>query len=162
MILDMISYVCGKIKGEKKVDEYMKLIAKEEFEVSTSSTSAALIDNMTITENIGKDDILFVHIRDKAGKRSEYFYGSDCIITNYMLANDNDGKNTSKGTYAYGVNSSDTYTSANSAYGVFVTGWTPSDGTLAISSRYNSSYGTIDGTYVVEVYKLNLGVVMFD
>ena len=127
--------------------------------VSTTSTSAASAGHIALgASSVNANKILYVRIRDTAGKRAGYFYGSDTYFFNYLNANGS----TSQLTYAaraihrYTANGWVTYIPATTTgYGVYAYSLT-SGGTLNIYRRYNSSYSlTIDGTYKVEAYLLD-------
>lgn len=128
--------------------------------VSTTSTSAASAGTLALGSSaFDAGKVLYVRVRDTAGKRAGYFYGSDTYFFNYQKAN----SATSTLTYAaraihrYSTSSQwATYTGATTTgYGVY--GYSISSaGSLTIYRRYNSSYSlTIDGTYKVEAYLLD-------
>lgn len=136
------------------------LIASKQVTVNTTSTSATSCTTLALgSSNYRSDKIIYVKVRDKAGKRAGYFYGSDAFFFNYQKAN----SGTSTLTYAaraihrYSTSSVwSTYTtSTTTGYGVYGYSIT-SDGTLNVYQRYNSSYSlTINGTYVIEAFVLN-------
>lgn len=127
-----------------------KLLKSAEFTVNTSSTSA--IDVGTVAAGSAAYDsskIIYVRIRDKAGVRDGYFTESDIWFQNQyqyksevtlvnvcgrLVIGKGNVSSTSCGVYAYSI-----------SY----------DGTVTIKAKYSSSYGTINGTYVVEVYALD-------
>ena len=128
--------------------------------VSTTSTSASSAGTLSLGSSASTaNKILYVRIRDTAGKRAGYFYGSDTYFFNYQKANGS----TSTLTYAaraihrYASGSTwSTYIGATTTgYGVYAYSISNS-GSLAIYHRYNSNYSlTIDGTYKVEAYLLD-------
>lgn len=136
------------------------LITSKEVTANTTSTSAASLTTLALgSANYRADKIIYVKIRDKAGKRAGYFYGSDTFFFNYQKANNS----TSELTYAAraihrysGSSVWSTYIpSTTTGYGVYAYS-IASDGTLNIYRRYNSNYSlTINGTYVIEAYVLN-------
>lgn len=127
---------------------------------STTSTSSALLDTLAVgSQAYTKDKIVYVQIRDNAGPRNGYFYGSDSYFYNYYKANGA----TSTLTYAMREFLSMTtagawyaYTSGSTTgYGIYPYSIT-SSGNLTIYHRYNSTYSkTIDGTFTVKVYLLD-------
>lgn len=133
------------------------LIASTELEVSTSSTSQTSLGNVTGTENARTANaIVYVRVRDKAGKRQGYFYGSDTFFLEAYVAN---GVTTAENR---GVKTMLTYNSSSqfvpylstgtSGYGVFPNS-IYSQGNIAMYARYDATYsGTIDGTYAVDVF----------
>lgn len=137
-----------------------KFITSREVTTSTTSTSASTAITMSSlgSELYTADKIIYVRIRDKAGKRAGYFYGSDNYIFNYNKANGGTGDVTTIARLIHRYSTSSqfaTYVGATTTgYGVYVSSIT-SNGSLAISKRYNSSYSlTVNGTYVIEVYYL--------
>ena len=130
------------------------LIASQEFTVSTSSTSATSVGSITGTQAAYTNNaIIYVRVRDKAGKRQGYFYGTDSFFIN----------NRASGGFNQGIRQSATYTTDNnftlnqstltSGHGVYPTVIYTSS--ISLYSRYDSNYtGTIDGTYVVDVYAI--------
>lgn len=145
------------------------LLAETDITVSTTSTSASSAGTITgITGLADPDAIIYVRIRDKAGKRAGYFYGSDNFFINYQKANGSTSALTYAGRLIHRYSTSGVwaqYVGATTAgYGVYAYS-VANNGTLNIYRRYNSSYSlTIDGTYHVEVYKLTFpdGVSPFD
>lgn len=145
------------------------LLATQEFAVSTTSTSNTSVGDITLTLDDYADPqtVLWVHIRDKAGKRAGHFYGSDAMFFHYQLAVDNNNSLSTRPLGVFYVNASGNYgCGAASGYGVYADRlyYTPSSHYVQIYSRYTSSYGTIDGTFKVEVYKLTMpsGMVLFE
>lgn len=142
-------------------------VAETSYQVSTTSTSAATVATWETghSEIWISDKWVYVRIRDTAGKRAGYFYGSDQFFYNAHAA--------SVSSITSGLRIYTTYNTSNqfseaaatgtSGYGV----WADtlySDGRVRIRSRYNSSNSrTINGTYKVEVYLLNTpdGVSIF-
>ena len=128
---------------------------------STTVTSKTLQETITtLVDSFKTPNVwIWIHIRDKAGKRAGYFYGSDTIYFKaeptypsssfnlggyvmYVVVNDSgnyEGSTAdSSGNYVYGV-----YGTVDGSYG------------LRLYTRYNASNSkTIDGTYVVDVYLL--------
>ena len=127
-----------------------KLLKSAEFTVNTSSTSA--IDVGTVAAGAAAYDsskIIYVRIRDKAGVRDGYFTGVDNWFVNNCQYK---GSITTLITSAKLVHGKGVInTSSTGVYPMSIA----SDGTVTIKAKYNSTYGTIDGTYVVEVYALD-------
>lgn len=141
------------------------LISSTELAVSTTSTSAATAGTIQCGSAIStKDKIVWVHIRDKAGKRAGYFYGSDTFFVNVQRANGSTSTNTVQASEYIRVTTSGTYAAANGQYGVW--GYSISSaGALVIRRRYNSTNTlTIDGTFKIDVYTLDLpdGLKLFE
>lgn len=122
-----------------------KLIATDEIEVNTSSTTAAKVKTITLPADISSaGKYLYIKIRDKAG-----------IKNGYCLGSDNYGSGTPS-RIVYKGGSSVPSVASTSGYGVYVNSITTSNSkftSLDVYSRYNSSSsGTINGTYKVEIY----------
>ena len=140
-----------------KIPASLVLIGSGELTVKSTSTSAASAGTISCGSGaFTKDAIILVHIRDKAGKRNGYTYGSDAIFCNANKANNSTSTFSTPAVTTIRVNSDGTYTSYTGQYGVY--GYSiNSSGTLTVRRRYNSTYSlTIDGTYVVNVYKVIL------
>lgn len=142
-------------------------LATTEFTVNTTSTSNKSVGNIELTLSDYNDPqtVLWVHIRDKAGKRNGYYYGSDSIFFHWQLINNNTNSLSTRPVSLLYVNSTGSYSGAASAYGVFAYRlyYTSSSHYVQIYSRYNSSFGTINGTFKVDVYKLTMpsGMTLF-
>lgn len=135
-------------------------LASQEFTVNTTNTSNASVGNITLplSDYNDKNTVLWVHVRDKAGKRNGYNYGSDTIFFHYQLANNNTNSLSIRPVFVVNVSSSGSYSGAASAYGVYAYRlyYTSANHYVQIYSRYSSSYGTINGTFVCDVYKLTM------
>lgn len=143
--------------------------------VLAQKSSAGVSDLKTI--NIGEKWVstahylIYVRVRDTAGVRRGYFWGSDSFYWNPAKANNPSTTGTIGGVSTCVLvryNDSGKYSSTgvygSGKYGVFV-GTITQDGVATISVQYNSSTtGTIDGTYSVEIYFLDYpdGVGFFD
>lgn len=133
-------------------------VAETSYQVSTTYTSAATVATWaTRHSEIHTDEkFVYVRIRDTAGKRAGYFYGSDQFLVfsslgsslttlgiRYCIRYNTDGSYTATpatGTTGYGVYADTIY----------------SDGRIRIRQRYHGTSSlTIDGTYKVEVYLLD-------
>lgn len=132
-------------------------VAETTVTVSTTSTSASDVTTWETghSELWTSDKWVYVRIRDTAGKKSGYFYGSDQFFlirtsgTNTQVSGRFNIRCSSSGTY--GVSS----TTSSTGYGVYADTM-HSDGSIRIRKRYSSSSSlTINGTYKVEVYFLN-------
>lgn len=127
-----------------------KLLKSAEFTVNTSSTTA--IDVGTVdagSDAYDSSKLIYVRVRDKAGVRDGYFTETDTWFPNQYQYKSIASTLATCGKLAIGKGSVST-----SQYGVYPS-TISSDGTVAIKAKYNTSYGTIDGTYVVEVYALD-------
>lgn len=139
-------------------------VAETTYQVSATNTSAKTVATWATghSEIWTSDKILYIRIRDTAGKRTGYFYGVDAWVINrypknpslsaYAQSSDlvyQIWRVDSNGEYAYryGYNSQ--------GYGVYPD-TIYKNGSILIRNRYSSSYSlTINGTYKVEVYLLD-------
>ena len=137
-------------------------VAETSYQVSTTITSASDVAILETghSELWTSDKLVYVRIRDTAGKRAGYFYGGDNFFMNPVPAN---GGTVTSQTYwtrfniRYSTNHQFMLSMEYGAngYGVYAS-MLYSDGRVKIRSRYNSSNSlTIDGTYKVEVYLLD-------
>ena len=139
------------------------LLHSEEFTVSTTSTTATSVGTMSVSNSYLSTKIIYVRVRDKAGKRNGYFYGTDSFFLNYFAADGLTSELLNCGVITFSVASNGQYSSTAQKYGVYPYSIT-SDGKIKIYRRYNSSNTrTINGTYVVDVYSLDppAGKVIF-
>lgn len=140
-------------------------IITQEVAVTTTETSAKTAATIQCGKAIyTKDQIVWVHIRDKAGKRAGYFYGSDSFFVNTYRGNGSTSTFAAPACEYIRVTTSGAYTGVSGQYGVW--GYSISSaGALIIRRRYNSTNTlTIDGTFRVDVYTLDLpdGLTLFD
>ena len=123
------------------------LLGTQEYTVNTTSTGSTTVGTFTVS-GISASKYIFVRVRDKAGKRNGYLYGTDSIGILYDTIAQTQ-------TVVTHVDSQGDYIGVANKYGLFPYS-VHSDGQITINSRYNSSNtGTINGTYVVEVYALD-------
>lgn len=147
-------------------------VAETSYQVSTTSTSAGTVDTLATghSELWTSSKWVYVRIRDTAGKRNGYFYGSDQFFFNVSVANSST-TSTSVSTVlrictcysdnTFAVNSGTSSATGNGVYADQLT----SDGNIRIRRRYSSTNSlTVNGTYKVEVYLLNTpdGVPIFN
>lgn len=135
-----------------------ELLDSTEVTASTTSTSATRVLSWQAAGISASEYPFFslVRIRDKAGPREGYFYGSD----NFYFSK---GTGSATGArlllrYATGGAWSPYSYASTTGYGVYIYALSTGSSftTITINSRYNSSYSsTIDGTYSVEWYRLN-------
>ena len=126
-------------------------VAETSYQVSTTQTSAKTVATWATghSELLTDEKFVYVRIRDTAGKRAGYFYGSDNCFTSKSMGPRLITRVSSDGEYAsvsYG---------SNTGYGVYAD-MIYSDGSIRIRRCYSANYSlTIDGTYKVEVYLLD-------
>ena len=148
-------------------DSSYTLLYSSEVSATTTSTSAKTIGTIAIGDSLyTASAIIYVKIRDKAGKRNGFFYGTDTFFVNAYA-----GKGSSQSLiairptilYSFDANGKTkfnptnggyVFTNNSSSYGVYAATITNAGG-INIQARYNSSStGTIDGTYIVDIYLL--------
>lgn len=139
------------------------LLSSQTVELSCTNTAWTLLETLNVGTNVFFDGIVYVKIRDTAGRRVGYFYGSDSYIYNmHYISNpaitvaavsNNVGWYCSTSTTNLAA-SRNTYVTEQGYYGLRAI-QANADGELTIYGRYSSSYSkTIDGTYKVDVYLL--------
>lgn len=152
---DNISIAYTKPSGSS----YVKL-GSQEFTINQTSTSATSIGNFSISPASDlwtSAKIIFISIRDKAGKRNGYFLGTDNLFMNQHPANGSSSDNvTNSARMLYRVDSDGNYATyvGATAYGVYVYDINNA-GRVRIYARYNATNSlTINGTFVCDVYAL--------
>jgi len=151
MPFDVPSFLLGKQFGGGGGGSAWTKLAEQDFTVSTTSTTATDVGTISVP-GLGdivaaKNKIIYVSVRDKAGKRAGYCLGSDSFQIDAHLL----------GVYyrAIQIGQSVAVQSGTSMYGVFCAVMNGSSTEVAIKARYSASWSqTIDGTYHVEVYTL--------
>lgn len=130
------------------------LLYEEDVEVSSATGTVIVVKEIAV-DGIYTSDLLFVRIRDKAGRRQGYFLESEAYIANPNPVNgitsifSTVGRNT-----IYDDNGA--FKVDNGMYGgfgVFVDVIESAD-TITISAR--TGRGNVGGTYHVAIYKLSL------
>jgi hypothetical protein len=135
-------------------------IAEQDFTVSTSSTSETYVGNfpnLAASAVWTSAKMIYVRVRDKAGKRNGYFYGSDTFYSNPNPANGSTTPLAAKVCIAYKVPDTGLTATYVSPVGVYGSDISVSNdiAALNIKSKYGATTSlTIDGTYHVEVYTL--------
>ena len=129
-------------------------LAEQDFTVNTSSTTQTEIGTISCGSAAWTSaKMLYVRVRDKAGARSGYYYGSDCFTINSLPANELPGPHISfSNTYTKrGTSSWSTTVGSNGLYPTKIT----NTGDITVATKYHATAGTIDGTYHIEVYTLD-------
>ena len=141
------------------------LLGSDYWAVNPTSTSAQYVGFIDCGTDVWTDNaIIWVHIRDKAGPRKGYHYGTDSFFINTRKANGTATNCEDYGILALRVNSDGTFGSYNRKTGVFAS-YIQSDNRVNIQAQYSSSNSlTINGIYQVDVYKIPLpdGVKLFE
>ena len=132
-----------------------KLLGTTSITTSSTSTTATAVGTITLPNAWTKAKIIYVRVRDRAGKRAGYFYGHDTYFTNLQIANGSTSTLTTGAHITYAYTSGNAWYEYSGQYGVY--GYSISSaGVVTIRRRYNSTYSlTINGTYDVEVWALD-------
>ena len=121
-----------------------------------TSTSAVSAGSKSFGSAIStKDKIVWVRIRDKAGKRPGYFAGCDTFFINTNKANGSTSTYTTAGRFIHRYTSGNAWGTAVGSYGLY--GYSISNaGSLALRKCYNANYSLkIEGTYLIDVFTLD-------
>ena len=157
---DVTNYANAVVNVEGNVgDSAWTKVAEKNYTIKTYVSTSATTHAMWETghrELWTDSKWVYVRIRDTAGKRAGYFYGSDQFFLVYPTTSET---TTIIGRFTLRYTSDETYTASSQAsttgYGVYAD-MLYSNGTIRIRKRYNSTSSlTIDGTYKVEVYLLD-------
>ena len=146
--------VTGSYEGGGGGSSYTLLTSVEQAATTTSTSPSSLVTLSVSSLTFNK--AILVRIRDKAGKRNGYFYGTDTLFLP-STTNSNYSRDAARTTYYVSSNLTYAYVgnSYSRQYGVYCFQVYKS-GDVYIYSVYNATYApTVDGTYVIEVYQLN-------
>ena len=135
-------------------------VCEKSYQITWTSTTATTEETWATghSEIWTSNKCLYIRVRDTAGKRSNYFYGSDNFFINAVATGNLNTSTTVS--FRHAIRYNDTMyasyaTSGTTGYGLYIDSLY-SDGRLRVRKRYNSNYSTtIDGTYKVEVYLLD-------
>ena len=128
-------------------------VAERTIDVSTTYKGEIRQGEIHVDDIWDDSQIIYIRIRDVAGKRGGYFLETDTFFINYKAANGDYSELLPAGRLTLVYN---TYYEEHSgtSYGVYPRSILPS-GDVLIYSRYDMSYSRrINGTYKIEVYKL--------
>lgn len=123
--------------------------------IARTSTSAATAGTIALGSSaFTATDMIWVQVRDTAGPRANYFYGSNSLFVNANKANGTTTTFTAPAIETIRCTTAGALAGYSGGYGVW--GYSiSSSGSLTVRMRYNSSYSlTIDGDYKVDVYRL--------
>ena len=145
----------GSLKGSLSLYSELSWQKIGEADIMVNTTDRYEKQQGTIlVDDIWTDsEIIYIRIRDKAGKRPGYFLGTDTFFINYKAKNGDNSVLLTAGRIVHRYNGVyEQY--SGSGYGVYPYSIGP-DGTVKIYSRYEIGYSRrINGTYRVEVFKL--------
>ena len=159
MGFDPISFLLGSKSGGggQPASSPWTKIAEQDFTVSTSSTTDTTVGEISVSEAAWTSaKMIWVRVRDKAGPKDGHYYGCDCFLANSAAAGSGTLQQFLAGN-SYYLETGEQILSvrgSGASYGVYPYRLKKSDYTLTVNSRYSTLYGTIDGTYHVEVYTL--------
>ena len=141
---------------------FTKIGSTTELTVSTTSTTAASAGTIELgSAYYTSSKIIYVRVRDKAGKRAGYFYGADAYFMNVYNINGATTTMTVPAQVSYRYSTNNTYGIVSGGYGVYAYSIN-STGTLTIRKRYNSTNSlTVDGTYTIDVYAVDPPLTLF-
>lgn len=146
-----------------------ELVGSDEVTISTSSSTFTYYLDIIPTKSVHTaDKIVYVKVRDKAGMRAGYAYGSDTFFIDLRVMNGNTPSLINiapRMIYAcdsslkfINVNSANSVGTGTTANGVYA-GALAASGAVRIGAKYSSNTttgsGIIDGTFSVEVYLLS-------
>lgn len=133
----------------------LTLLYSAEVQASTTSTSATSLATLVTGVTFEEGKTYMCSVRDKAGKRNGYFYGTDSY---FFIADANFASNTTLASVCIGVDSNGAYSWATTARGVYLYRYygNTNMGNINIYTRYDSARGTIDGTYTVKLFEVTI------
>ena len=140
------------------------LVAQSEFTANITNTGTATITGADVEfslSDVTNSQMWYVRVRDKAGKRNGYFYGSDSFFF-WTDVSSGIGSVGIRACLACGSSGTMTVQTSNGGtvygfegYGIYLSGNGHDVPYLQMGGRYNSSMtGTINGTFKIELYKL--------
>lgn len=152
--VDVTNYASASVSVSGGTSSYTLVKSLEEA-VSTSSTTASIITNFGYTFDASK--MYLITVRDKAGPRNGYFYGTDTVFL--PVASGTLNRYAVRRTYSYASNTMTVYVTTNGLhtgqYGVYPDEIAASTGSMNVRARYNATNSlTIDGTYIINAYEI--------
>ena len=162
-----LAYVNGSlITGTNSGSGGATFVTSKQVTTSTTSTTASTLETWSTghSEVWTSDKVVYVKLRDHAGKRNGYFYGSDNFFINILPVNGSSTTSSAASArFIYRYNSDEygtNYYTGSTGYGVYVD-TIYSDGRFRLRQRYNSTSSlTVNGTYDVEVYLIDVGTLL--
>lgn len=164
--IDVTNYASVDVNVSSQGGSSYELIASTTYTVQTTSTDILVGTFQTGDTSIWTSDkMVYVKIRDTAGRRNGYFYGSDSMFCNNVPGNGLTSTSSylMHGTSYYQNNAgyllnftlqrtaTSNYTSGYGVYPALVY----SNGDIEIRATYKSTTLTINGTFQVDVYLLD-------
>lgn len=138
-----------------------QIVCEEEYSNSHIFTDQPIWCDTSIWNT---DKILWVHVRNHAGKQTNKFFFSESFFINVSSANGNNNGSTTDRVSSVVIGlQGNTFVSTSSAYGIALSTVYPS-GKLEMKGRYSSSYGSIVGTFDVSVFLITPpdGIILFE
>lgn len=154
--VDVTQYAIADVNVSGGGGSSYHLVDSREFQISTTSTSTQTVASYTIDNDgagIRGEGMLMIVIRDKqSGYRYNYFACNVALV----LVN-NSGGSTQALVKIGGKWANSGITTGSGNYGVYpsISGLSENSVTIDINTRYSNSYGTINSTYVVDVYRVD-------
>lgn len=130
------------------------LLASKEFSANTTSTSQTTIGNIDLDSLPTGDYIIWIHVRDKAGARNGYFYGTDSF---FLVFNGARPTNANPPGYTQRYSGS-AFSVSSTMRGIYPYQINTSNQVVMYARYASSTSGTINGTYKCDVYKLTFPV----
>lgn len=130
------------------------LLAETDFTVDTVSTSSIEVGTIACGSSAYTTDrLIYVRVRDKAGRRNGYYYGGDVFVAVPRTQNESNSQvHTAISSY---VDDSGKNYAVGGTYGILAKK-IDDEGNVYIAARYNANNTkTINGTFHVEVYRLS-------
>jgi hypothetical protein len=130
----------------------LELLASTEVTVSTESSSGMVVANLTFDPTKATDKALVAVVRDTVPKRDGYFYASYSVAPSEEVISSSAStailasKWSAKGWFNY----------TTGTKGIYLGGSNKRQGTASIRASYSGDAGTIDSTYTVELYAVDI------
>lgn len=161
---DALTWPAGWKTAIDNIPKYIIRLYSGEIADSYSSTTAASLTTINLgSQAFTSEGILYVQVRDKAGKRDGYYYGTDAFIYNRNPITDptsNLSLTTNSGfcpkiTFRTSASTHNIASySSYAGYGIYPYSLSTA-GILNMYHAYNSSYSlTINGTFTIQVYHI--------
>lgn len=147
--VDVTNYASAIVNVSGGGSSEYELLYSGEVTVNQTSTSETTVATISVGSSIlTTEKLVYVQIRDKAGRRSGYFLGSDTLYPNPT------GGMVTSGVATIAYSYSNMFMVSVNRYGVYPTNIS-NGGEVTIRAKYHSTYSrTIDSTYTVKIYLL--------
>ena len=132
-------------------------VGEKTYNINTTDTSTQTAGSITTgrSDLWTSDKLVYVRIRDTAGKRDGYFYGSDQIFYNVNPVNGTTANSITTAIRFFAKYSNGTFDASTGSYGVWADALYP-NGSVRVRYRYHADFSlTVNGTFKVEIYILD-------